>query len=215
MTTQFANTNELTVTGLAAYKGERFLFRELNFTLNASQLLHLTGSNGVGKTTLLRILVGLGFIEEGEVVWNQKFIQKQKTEYHQCLHYIGHKLGLKLGLTCYENLYYFAKLEQYALDKTLIESVLKQVGLTEKLNVQAHYLSAGQKQRLALARLLLIPRALWILDEPFTALDTEAQTMLNQLLDSHLQQQGMVIITTHQDSLTLRHGFDVLNLKAA
>lgn len=215
MTSQFSSSNQLKVSELAAYKGERFLFRQLDFELNPAQLLHLVGSNGVGKTTLLRILIGLGFVEEGKVVWNKEEIRKQKTDYHQNLHYIGHKLGLKLGLSCYENLFYLAKLEQYAANKEEILNVLAQVGLTEKESTQAHYLSAGQKQRLALARLLLIPRALWILDEPFTALDSDGQTMLNQIIDAHLSNKGMVIITTHQDSLKLQHNFDVLNLKAA
>ena len=214
MTAIHAKENLLKVENLAAYKGERFLFQGLNFQLSAAQLLHVTGRNGVGKTTLLRILIGLGFIEEGKVLWNQLQI-KQHRDFHQSIHYLGHKLGIKPGLSCYENLYFQAKLETQDINRELIESVLSRVGLIEKVDITAGLLSAGQKQRLAIARLLLLPRALWILDEPFTALDTDAQSILNQILEQHLDENGMVIITTHQDSLKITRPFNTLELQAA
>lgn len=184
----------LTVQHLSCRKGERLLWQDLNFAVSPGQLLQIAGANGSGKTSLLRVLTGLAPAHTGEVSWQGVAIGKRKSAYQQQLHYLGHQAAVKSELTVQENL-------RFNLQKTAKKSVntaIEQVGLTTHRDHFGHQLSQGQKQRVALARLLLNPARLWILDEPLAGLDTDMIEHLQQIFAEQLQQGGMIILTTHR-----------------
>jgi heme exporter protein A len=156
----------------------------------------VVGPNGSGKTTLLRLLTGLLYPESGEIKWNQLSITTKRADYNQDILYAGHQHGIKTGLTVRENLQLDCSLYDQHPRMSIIQ-VLEDVGLLPVKEMQAQFLSAGQLQRLALARLLLIDAPLWILDEPFSSLDQHAINYFRQLLIQHVQQGGMVILTSH------------------
>jgi heme exporter protein A len=186
----------LAIEHLQCIRDDRVLFDDLNFTLSAGQLLQIEGRNGSGKTSLLRILCGLTLPTEGTVYWNNQDIEDIKHNYWANLAYIGHTPGIKAELTPLENL---AMAQSLAATPSTVElaDVLDQVGLYGFEDVPTRTLSAGQQRRVALARLLVSEAQLWILDEPFTALDKAAITMIEQLLDAHAKQGGMAVLTSH------------------
>lgn len=187
----------LGVENLTCQRREQILFANLSFQLQQGQCLVIEGVNGSGKSTLLRILSGLMSPDGGEIFWQQQLIQKKFTHYINQLHYIGHQNGLKLGLTVSENLQLAHHLATFSSCNELDE-ILHALQLSIHKNTPLHYLSAGQKRKCALARLLLCKKDLWLLDEPFTALDNSTQIFFLAALKQHLQQNGMVIISTHQ-----------------
>ncbi len=193
---QFDKQNTLVVTQLTCVRDDRVLFKDLNFQLNAGELLQIEGHNGSGKTSLLRILCGLSLAEAGQVLWQNQDIEEDKSVYWRHLAYIGHAPGIKLELTPLENLQMAKTLAAYPANIAL-ESALEQVGLYGFEDVPTRTLSAGQQRRVALARLLTNDIQLWILDEPFTALDKKAIQMVENLLDQHAQRGGMAVITSH------------------
>lgn len=194
--------NILSIENLSCEKGEQFLFENLNFSLEEGEAMQIRGVNGSGKTSLLRIIAGVGFATEGKVLWNKQPIQKIHEEYCASLNYIGHKLGLKDDLTAYENLQFSGDL--LGRNSTSINAALQTLGIDEKSEVLIRTLSAGQKRRAALAKLILYPAKLWILDEPFTAIDKEGTALLMNLMETHLNNAGMILFTSHQD-MSLRH----------
>lgn len=187
----------LEVRQLHCVREHRVLFSQLSFAVNANELLLIKGQNGSGKSSLLRLLTGLSTAEHGEIDWQGQSIQHLGADYRRELHYVGHPNGIKLGLTIVENL---RLVKQLSADDiiTTEEIVLEHLQLATDRNKLAKYLSAGQKRRLALAKLLLLPRRLWILDEPFTALDAQTQTLVSSLLESHVLAGGIAIVSTHQ-----------------
>lgn len=189
----------LEVVDLSCVRGERRLFQGLSFTLNAGELLYIHGPNGSGKTTLLRTLCGLAQPEAGEIRWRGENIRRLGEEYHREMAYVGHLNGVKDELTAFENLRVTGQLAgvQDAEGKAL--AALRRLELTACVELSGKALSQGQKRRLALARLLLAPMALWIMDEPFTALDVKAVGMVQLVLSEHLDSGGMVVLTTHQE----------------
>lgn len=188
--------SELVVEHLQCIRDDRVLFDDLNFSLSPSQLLQIEGHNGSGKTSLLRILCGLTLPTEGTVYWKKQDIQAIKSNYWATLAYIGHTHGIKAELTPLENL---AMTRALATTPTSIDAAfaLEQVGLYGFEDVPVRTLSAGQQRRVALARLLVIEARLWILDEPFTALDKSAIRKIEELLDAHAKEGGMAILTSH------------------
>lgn len=197
MTDSKDDTSILTVENLECVRGDRLLFTNLSFELESGQLLHIEGANGCGKTSLLRILCGLGQPETGEVLWRGKPIQKARRSFFEELAYLGHHPGIKGELTPLENLQLVTHLHRiHPCAEPL--SILAQAGLAKHADEPARMLSAGQRQRIALARLLLQQASLWILDEPFTALDVNGVAWVQSLLDEHLKQRGLVILTSHQ-----------------
>ena len=180
-------------------RGDRKLFSGLNFSLQNGQLLHLKGHNGSGKTTLMRILAGLLHSEDGEIRWNAEPITKARQEYHQELLYLGHLNGLKGDLSAVENLRIDAAITGQAISEEQAWQVLTDIGLRGHEDLPTKYLSQGQKRRVALARLWFSRKSLWILDEPFSALDVAAVDDLQALIRRHLDSGGMVIVTTHQE----------------
>ncbi len=183
---------------LTCYRGDRRLFAGLSFAVEEGQALHVSGPNGVGKTTLLRILCGLTRPESGEVRWEGQPIAELKEDFAARLLYLGHLNGLKAELTPVENLIAWAALHGQDLDETAVLEALLAMGLKHIDDLPVKVLSQGQKRRVALARLLLCRQPLWVLDEPFVALDKGAVRVLEEAIERHLEGGGVVVLTTHQ-----------------
>jgi heme exporter protein A len=186
------------VSNLSCSKGYKRLFSGVSFTLQPGQWLHLEGDNGVGKTSLLRLACGLSALEDGEITWNQQAVVQNPEAFRADLAYLGHQLALKEDLTPMENLRADAAVAGRPLKPEDALKALAQLGLRGREHLPVRVLSQGQKRRTALARLLVSSAKLWILDEPFVALDTAAQNALTQVINGHLAQQGMVLLTSHQ-----------------
>lgn len=185
----------LTAEKLACARGERRLFDSLSFTVRAGQALAVEGANGAGKTSLLRVLAGFLAPVAGRVV--VKDASGETTDAELCgkrVGWLGHHDGLKPQLTVREQLDFYAGLYGQRADATALD----QVGLARQADLPCRYLSAGQKRRLALARLLVSQRPLWLLDEPFAALDTAGQALVAQLMARHCGQGGIIVAATHE-----------------
>jgi heme exporter protein A len=181
-------------------RGNRRLFRDLSFRLEAHQALRVRGENGSGKTSLLRIIAGLSPPESGSVSWNDGNIRKLGEGYLRDLLYLGHSNGLKDDLSPVENLRYALVLAGAGADEPALRAALAEQGLAAIADLPVKLLSHGQKRRVALARLPFSPhKPLWILDEPFIALDAASVKRLARTITSQLQRGGMVMFTTHQE----------------
>lgn len=186
----------LVASKLECIRDDRLLFDDLAFRLEPGQALLLEGRNGSGKTSLLRILCGIRLPESGTVEWCGKDIQRLGPDYYEHTAYVGHRDGIKLELTPLENLAMARALGKASTDNDL-QMALEQVDLYGFEDVPTRNLSAGQKRRLALARLLVTEAQLWILDEPFTSLDRHGIEIVEGLVEQHLSRGGMVAMTTH------------------
>lgn len=184
---------------LGCVRGERQLFSDLDLRIESGECLHVRGPNGVGKTSLLRLLTGLSKPESGEVLWRHHSIAKDPTQYHQDLLFLGHRDALKEDLTALENIEMYAALDNVALTQAQALSTLWRFGLRGRENLPVQYLSAGQKRRVLMARMASRQAKLWILDEPFNALDVNAVEDLQDLISEHLGAGGLVILTSHQE----------------
>lgn len=189
----------LTVNDLACVRGDRRLFAGLAFTLEPRTWIYLTGENGVGKTSLLRMLVGLAPVEAGEILWQGTPIARLGDDYRRAVTYLGHHNALKEELTGRENLCVGAALAGQHLAAPQADALLARLGLAGREELPVRYFSQGQKRRVALARLLWSNAPLWVLDEPFVALDTAAVAWLATTLAEHLAGGGMAILTSHQE----------------
>lgn len=192
----------LKVSRLECVRGDRSLFSGLNFELDGGELLHVQGPNGCGKTSLLRILSGLSPPETGEIHWQGSPLRRQRPAFLRQTIYLGHHPGIKGDLTPLENLRWIARLHNVRSGFDPAE-ILAQAGLERHLETPTRALSAGQRQRVALARLLLQEAILWILDEPFTSLDRTGIDWVHRLLDRHLERGGLVVLTSHQPVRTV------------
>ncbi len=177
-------------------RDDRVLFSNLDFSLQAGELMQVQGSNGSGKTTLLRILCGLNANYEGELFWEGVPIDEDRETFLASLLYLGHRVGVNKILTARENLRWSCALHSPVTDED-IEQALASVGLAGYADVTCRNMSAGQQQRVSLARLLLSPAKLWVLDEPFTTLDVSGVKTLESLLAAHVARGGAVLVTTH------------------
>lgn len=186
---------------LAATRGDRTLFRGLEFALAPGALLRVTGANGRGKTTLLRALCGLLLPAAGEVRWKGKNIRALREEYWANLLYIGHANGLKDDLAAGENLVFACGIGGLTVSSEQARAALARFGLAGREQMPVRALSQGQRRRAALAR-LVVGKALplWILDEPFAALDAAGIALVQSLAGEHLARGGMVVLTTHQEA---------------
>lgn len=189
----------LDVKNLTAIRDDRVLFEGLSFTIQSGELVQIEGRNGTGKTTLLRIITGLGDRDEGTIHWNQLSIESDRDSYHQDLLFLGHQTGVKRELTALENLRFYQSIHSHNTTQDKLYQALTQVGLAGREDVPVAQLSAGQQRRVALARLWLSRQKLWILDEPLTAIDKQGVKVLEKLFLSHAEQGGIVVLTTHQD----------------
>ncbi len=188
----------LAVSDLGCVRGERLLFNAINFELKAGGLLYVQGPNGSGKSSLLRVISGLLRPEQGSVTWNGGDIDAHAGSFRHQLLYIGHLNALKDELTAAENLQALAGISGIASDATQIHAALAAVSLQEYAQQPVGQLSQGQRRRVALARLWLGHSRLWLLDEPYAALDQASQQALAQRIERHLAGGGMAIVVTHQ-----------------
>jgi heme exporter protein A len=189
----------LEVTDLACQRGERRLFVGLSFAVPQRTLLHVRGRNGSGKTTLLRALCGLLRQDAGAIRWRGEDIRDLAEDYNRDLLYFGHLNGIKAELTGLENLRVAATLDQDPVADRDIIDALARIGLAGFEDLPTRMLSQGQKKRVALARLILSRAPLWVLDEPFTALDSDAVELLQALIGEQVAKGGSVVLTTHQE----------------
>ncbi len=184
---------------LECIRGDRKLFSKVNFTLESGGLMQVQGPNGSGKTSLLRMLCGLSNPAAGEILWNGTSIRTRDNDYFAMLTYIGHLSGTKDDLTVIENLQISSALAGFEVDIEEARDALERIGMAGRDQLPVKVLSQGQRRRVALARLLVCKTTLWILDEPLVALDVAAVKLIQGFLEQHLQQGGMVIMTTHQE----------------
>jgi heme exporter protein A len=199
----------LSARDLFCERDDRVLFQQLDFQLHPGQVLQVKGSNGSGKTTLLRIVCGLNPDYTGELLFRGIPVDEQRDSLHAALLYIGHRVGVNKVLTPLENLRWSCGLQTPVSDAQL-RTALAGVGLRGFEESQCHTLSAGQHQRVALARLLVSTTPLWVLDEPFTTLDVSGVALLEQLLLQHAERGGAVLVTTHHQLQV--PGLEVLSL---
>ncbi|QDY42583.1 cytochrome c biogenesis heme-transporting ATPase CcmA [Candidatus Pantoea soli] len=185
----------LEVINLSCVRDERFLFRGLSFRVAPGDIVQIEGPNGAGKTSLLRLLAGLSRPEEGDVLWQAQPIRQQRETWQQNLLYLGHQPGVKSVLSPCENLRFW----HGSSDDGILYAALEQVDLPGYEEVPVAQLSAGQQRRVALARLWLSRAAVWILDEPLTAIDKDGVEKLMARFVAHADNGGAVILTTHQD----------------
>jgi|SRR5262245_25201146 heme exporter protein A len=175
---------------LACIRGGRQVFRNLSFALGAGEALAVTGPNGAGKSSLLRLVAGLVHASAGRLEFSEGDPELSLAEQ---AHYLGHQDALKPALTVAENLAFWTHFLGAGAEKPALGAV----GLDRIAHLPATYLSAGQRRRLSIARLIAVPRPIWLLDEPTSALDAAAQAMLSDLMGSHLASGGLILAATH------------------
>jgi heme exporter protein A len=185
---------------LALIRGERCLFKDVAFALNAGELLLIEGANGAGKTSLLRLIAGLLHADAGDVFWRGRAVRDCAQEFRGNLVWLAHKTGCKDDLTLADNLRFESALRPASSHS--FRDVLEQLGLAHLAGLPMRSLSAGQQRRVSLARLLLSDAALWLMDEPYTNLDRDGQALVGALIAAHLGDGGACIVATHQ-SLSL------------
>ncbi|MYL23322.1 cytochrome c biogenesis heme-transporting ATPase CcmA [Halomonas alkaliantarctica] len=184
---------------LACERDDRWLFEGLDVDIHSGEVVRIEGPNGSGKTTLLKILSGQLSDYHGELYWNGQPMREVREHFLTNLLYLGHAPGVKTGLTALENLAWYQALDGQRGSEAERLNALANVGLAGFEDVPAGQLSAGQQRRIALARLTLTPRALWVLDEPFTAIDRHGVAALEAQLVTHALSGGCVIVTTHHE----------------
>jgi heme exporter protein A len=192
-----SQTALLTIDNLSCVRDDRVLFEHLSLSLCGGQILIVEGRNGSGKTSLLRILTGLKMADEGEVYWHGAALSEQGSGYFERVSYVGHHDGVKRELTCLENL----RLVQAMGNPSTIglDDALQQVNLYRYGDTPVGNLSAGQRRRLALARLIVTESDLWILDEPYTSLDKSSMVLFQTMFEMHLNRDGIIVMTSHHE----------------
>jgi heme exporter protein A len=188
--------SKLKVNNLSCQKGYNLLFENLSFEINSGEVLKVSGPNGSGKTSLLRIIAGLSSFESGQI--NYDSYKLNSENYKIDFLYLGHLASLSPELSCIENLKYSSLLENKSLENDY-SMALKQVGLEKYENDLVGTLSAGQKKRIALSLLFISQSKVWLLDEPFSALDSKAIKIIEKKIEEHCKLGGICIFTTHQE----------------
>lgn len=188
----------LTLHDLACAKGERLLFQGVHCTLPRGAWLQVAGANGTGKTSLLRMLCGLAPPARGEIRWDGVPVAALGDAWRRQLLYLGHDSGLQGMLDARENLAFAAALSGDRLDGARIDAALDRLGLAHRAHLPTRLLSQGQKRRVALARLVHSAATVWVLDEPFVAIDGAALQVLASLIGDHLARGGLAVLTSHQ-----------------
>jgi heme exporter protein A len=200
--------SKFNVINLECIRRDNILFQGLNFSLEEGGLLQIDGVNGSGKSSLLQMCVGLIQATEGEITWNGENINDCRYQYQNDISYFGHTNGVKAGLTASENMAVMHALSgtKSNIDYSLI---LERIGMADMEDVLLSRMSAGQKRRIGLTRIFMAKAKLWLLDEPFNALDVKGKAIIEQLIVKHCAEGGMVIFATHQhmeiDGYPLQH----------
>lgn len=217
------SNNQLTVENLSVFRSELPLFEPVSLELKSGEAIQISGTNGSGKTSLLRCICGLSHRYEGAVGWRSSHSNIDmiadtnhdidNSEFYRQLLYIGHSLGLKPKLTVLQNLDFYRQL-RFTENSELIKESLDQLHIGAYQDELVGNLSAGQKRRVALARIICEPVALWILDEPMVALDAGGQNWLEGVCNGHLSGDGMILLTSHQ-TITGINGLNEYRLKEA
>ena len=192
--------NQLKVSNISCERQENIIFQNLNFMANSGDLVRILGKNGSGKSSLLKIITGLLKPVTGNIQWNQQAINLQRAEFVKQLTYIGHKAAIKTELSVTENISTLLSYSGLEPQRQSIDNALAQLELSRYSNVQAGYLSQGQQRRIALSRLWLEHTFLWILDEPYTALDSQAIELVNGVIEQALSRGTIVIYTSHLET---------------
>ena len=190
-------SHQLAAKSLTCERGSRVLFENLEFSVHSGQAMIIQGSNGAGKTSLLRIITGLSQPAIGAVSWNDQNIDNVAEEFQQQLLYIGHLAAVKTELTVRENLQLLKRFWPSDAEGSIAD-LAENVGLRQRLSVSCSRLSAGQLRRVSLARLFISTQKLWVLDEPLTALDVDFIEVVENCLQNHLKKGGIAILTTHR-----------------
>ena len=188
--------SKLIINDLSCQRGYNLLFTDLSFKLNAGEILRISGANGSGKTSLLKMLAGLNSPESGSISYNENDVKTY--QYQLDTFYLGHLPALSPELNCIENLEYLTQLSNQE-SKSNLDGALSKVGLNNYKNELVGTLSAGQKRRVALSALFISHSKLWLLDEPFTALDSDGIEIIENQIKKHCTEGGLCILTTHQD----------------
>jgi heme exporter protein A len=188
----------LCVDSVHVWRGDRHVLRGVSLSLQSKQLLHISGPNGTGKTTLLRVVCGLLRPEHGRVSWLGKSIASVRDEYQAALAYASHEPALKADLTALENLHFAVGLKR-RVTRDELRASLERTGVADCADLPARVLSAGQRRRVAMARVLAMGASLWLLDEPFTNLDAAGTDLMSRLLQSHVEQGGAALVVAHHD----------------
>lgn len=185
---------------LVCIRGERLVFSKLDFTVQSGGCLTLIGRNGAGKSSLLRMIAGLLRPTVGDMFWDDISVREDMDEHFERLHYVGHHDAIKPVLSVRENLQFWAGLRSNAAEATAnFEQALDEFDIAHLIDVPGRFLSAGQKRRVNLARIIAAKAPVWLLDEPTTALDKASIAKLENLIERHRKEGGMVILSTHSD----------------
>ena len=195
------NNIEISVNSAACYKNNNIIFKDINILLNNREILLVTGPNGCGKTTLIQSICGIQNLESGHISLNKVNIQHQECNYLENILYIGHKNGLNDDLTVLENLDYLCAFDSSAdsKDTKLIRKSMEYFNISKYEDYMVSQLSEGNKRRVALARLFLTKKKIWLLDEPLNNLDDETIKVLIKLFIRHQDNQGLIILSSHFD----------------
>jgi heme exporter protein A len=188
----------LCVEKVHVWRGDRHVLRGVSLDVHPGELMHVSGPNGTGKTTLLRVVSGLLRPEKGSVAWQGRSIAATAAEYQSALAYASHEPALKSDLTALENLRFTVGLKRRVTVAEL-RSSLERTGVANCADLPARVLSAGQRRRVAMARVLAFRADLWLLDEPYTNLDGSGSSLLSALLAEHVGQGGVALVVAHHD----------------
>jgi heme exporter protein A len=182
------------------------LLQDVGWTLSPGKLLHLQGGNGVGKTTFLRLVAGILRPESGDILWENRSIYGDLPAFQRNICYVGHKMGLRLELTVRENCFFDAHWQRKS--NVDFQILTQAFGLDHMVDVPCFQLSEGQRRRTALMRLAMSDARLWLLDEPFVALDSQSLESLCNYLLKHLAEAGMIVMTSHQELPALFQSYE-------
>jgi heme exporter protein A len=188
----------LEVDKVHVWRGERHVLRGVSLRLNRSELLHVSGPNGAGKTTLLRVVTGLLRPEQGSVSWRGRSIQAARGDYQADLAYGAHEPALKADLTALENLRFSVGMKR-KVGAAELTAALERTGVAGCADLAARVLSAGQRRRVSMARILAMQAPLWLLDEPFANLDAQGSVLVSELLRSHVVAGGLALVVAHHE----------------